>query len=173
MALSELEASFQMIATAKALLSEAALPGTRKEDRKITMSENNVSTVVLNGTSTPAFEGVVALSLTMTTAVPYSLDLTAAPQPGGEPNISLAGKKLIGAIWSTPASNASTIEIAPADTNGYDLWMTASGIRVPKHENHVFLNQVALRDDVDGTNKIIEFDGQTGDVIDIFLFFGT
>ncbi len=173
MALSSIEATFQIVATAKAVVSSALLPGADANERNIQFKEANLATTTLGSSSTPAVAAIVPLKLTMVTSTPYSLDLTAAPQPGGESAIDLSGEKLIGIALYAPSTNTNPITVEPNATDGYDLWMDGGGVQVPKAGNMAFLDQVAARDDVDGSNKIIDFDGTDGDVIIAILVFGS
>lgn len=174
MALSALQVSFQLLATLKATISEAKLPNVSAADRQVTVKNANLATTTLDSSTTPALEGAVSLNLTMATGTPYALDLTAAPQLGGEDAVDLTAKKLIGMIVQTPNGNTSTVEIRPhSTTNAYDLFGSGAGIQVPKDSTMAFLDQVATRDAVDSSNKVIEFSGTTGDTIEVVLVFGT
>lgn len=174
MALSAVEMVFQILGTLKATISEEQLPNVAEGDRRVTVKDANLPTTILNSSSTPAVGGAVSLKLTMATGVPYALDLTAAPQIGGEDPVDLTGEKLIGMVVQTPNGNTSTVEIRPhATTNGYDLFGTGSGIHIPKDSTQSMVDKVATRDAVDSSNKVIEFAGTTGDTIEVVLLFGT
>ena len=113
------------------------------------------------------------LVLTMATGVPYELNLTAAPQPGGESAIDLTGEKLIGIAIAAAAANTDPITIEPNATNGYDLWLDGGGVQFPPGANCLDYYSVPTHADVGASDRVIDFDGTDGDEITVLLFFGS
>ena len=61
MALTELEATFQFLATAQMVVSQALLPGASKTERTISFNDANLKTTNLNSSSTPGVGGDCAV----------------------------------------------------------------------------------------------------------------
>ncbi len=176
------------MASTVTLVGNAALAGTEQVDSTTSPASTsggntrrftayNVENVSLTATSTPNVDSPPAdLSKTLASAS-ETVSLTAAPLARDiSKTQDLTGKKLVAILISAPSTNSAAITIAPAGTNGYNLFGASGQVTLQPGEALVKLYDSGSTNNspaVSATAKDITISGTTGDKVEIIGYFGT
>ena len=176
------------MASTVTLVGNASLSGTEQVDSTTSPASTsggntrrftayNVENVSLTSTSTPNVDSPPAdLSKTLSSSS-ETISLTAAPLARDVAKTQdLTGKKLVAILLSAPVGNSNPITIAPAASNGYNLFGASGQVTLQPGEAIVKLYESGATNNspsVSGTAKDITISGTTGDEVEIIAYFGT